>query len=747
MCASHYHYKDEYCTVAQVHIKNLSNTTTKQYIKKRLGQFNVLDVKLLPCFNGKSKYAYIHLPDSTTAQRVKEAVHNKMKIDGRLLWATVKGDYHVPYAVNLPKEPEEPIDVEIDTESDTQVVYAENDVEIDTRVVKVLIYDKKAPLNVTEVKQCFEKYGEIADVAIVHEDYPRSVDVRYTSDLSAHAARYASPHVIGKAMIIALPLTGECTLGDSVTTKEFPCDPLVFSCAKKYLSTAFDSDTQVEIIPGEKKFTVHFEQHCAKDSTVEQEIIEIIKKCESEIQNKVIEKCFHLLPLLADPTFKDKFSDEVVPFDIRISRGRESVTPEDLAKEYSDKKGDSVGTIAFQEYLRKSTSESHKAQYQWSWQDDDQKFHPYTEEINKRIEMAFGKKSNFIQEIGQFLYILNTVAMTQSNTTTGKSRPLQRKLISEEILVFTVKIRARRIHIINIVRKINKVIQELCIEAKIEVPETAMQSNSFHKAIREMRKDKLIQITMDQDKSTVISIHGKPIIVRTAEVELHKTILKLVAEKSFHVIVPSSWEPQSSKCELKTVSRGTPEWNSIHDQMVKPDFPARIIKIERVQNTWLWELYQLSKKRMLEKNDGEVNEKSLFHGTRTTAPKDIYDSEQGFDNRLASKGMWGEGIYFAEMAKYSDAYAHKLRGGHKQIFLAQVITGVAFKSSSSDNNIKAPPKKSDHYGFFSLIFRTHKSKFEGERYDSITATTQGTKIYVIYELGRVYPAYLITYST
>ena len=256
-------------------------------------------------------------------------------------------------------------------------------------------------------------------------------------------------------------------------------------------------------------------------------------------------------------------------------------------------------------------------------------------------------------------------------------------------------------------------------------------------------KKRLIKVTVGKDENATVSIQGKTTLATSAEGELHKEILKIVAEKSFQVTVPSTWEPQTSKCELKSVTSGTPEWNNIQDKMSQPDFRITIVKIERVQNTWLWELYQLSKKRMSEKNDGEVNEKALFHGTRKTLPKDIYESEQGFDSRLASKGLYGEGTYFAVPAKYSHAYAHTIENGCRQMFLAQVITGISCELRSRDGSLKAPPKKAEHVTVSTLW---HTSKFEGERYDSVTSTSNGSKIYVIYELGRVYPAYLITYS-
>jgi hypothetical protein len=36
--------------------------------------------------------------------------------------------------------------------------------------------------------------------------------------------------------------------------------------------------------------------------------------------------------------------------------------------------------------------------------------------------------------------------------------------------------------------------------------------------------------------------------------------------------------------------------------------------------------------------------------------------------------------------------------------------------------------------------------FEDERYDSVSGDTNGSEVFVIYEQGKTYPAYLITYS-
>ena len=64
----------------------------------------------------------------------------------------------------------------------------------------------------------------------------------------------------------------------------------------------------------------------------------------------------------------------------------------------------------------------------------------------------------------------------------------------------------------------------------------------------------------------------------------------------------------------------------------------------------------------------------LWHGTRTTEPKLIYEGNEGFDMKFSSEGLWGRGLYFAEKAYYSNGYAHN-KDGTKGIFLARVNLG------------------------------------------------------------------------
>lgn len=104
---------------------------------------------------------------------------------------------------------------------------------------------------------------------------------------------------------------------------------------------------------------------------------------------------------------------------------------------------------------------------------------------------------------------------------------------------------------------------------------------------------------------------------------------------------------------------GTVEWNQVEQDVMVTGFARRILHIERIQNRWLWSAHEQLRQRLLKKNEGVLNEKTLFHGTSNTPPNKTCDSEQGFDSRLSRPGFLGVGSYFATKARYSDHFAFK----------------------------------------------------------------------------------------
>jgi hypothetical protein len=200
---------------------------------------------------------------------------------------------------------------------------------------------------------------------------------------------------------------------------------------------------------------------------------------------------------------------------------------------------------------------------------------------------------------------------------------------------------------------------------------------------------------------------------------------------------PPHWKPQSEEVLLDAVKRGSDEWNKQVTKIQKTLPGATIVKLERIQNTWLWERYSFAKKRMLKTNKGLVNEKHLFHGTRDTPPEKVFRSEKGVDFRFSREGLWGTGSYFAVNAAYSDSYAYSTPGGGKQMFICKVLTGDSYEAgTNTDRSLRQPPLKP----------ATSQGSFEEQRYDSVKGYTNGSYVYVVYDHEKVYPAYLVTYT-
>ncbi|XP_048590124.1 mucin-5AC [Nematostella vectensis] len=199
---------------------------------------------------------------------------------------------------------------------------------------------------------------------------------------------------------------------------------------------------------------------------------------------------------------------------------------------------------------------------------------------------------------------------------------------------------------------------------------------------------------------------------------------------------PDYWQAQGDKAELIIVRPGSAEFIHVESLLKKTLPAANVTNIERVQNKWLYRKYAVQRALILEKNGvSRVNEMELFHGTRKNDPKVIWSNEDGFDMRYSADGMWGRGAYFAVDAAYChQGYVYVKKRSNRQakcqVFLATVLTGDTI-NMGPNRKIRKPP----------LNLST------GMNYDSITGVTLNHRIYVLYQLEKAYPAYLITYIT
>ncbi|KAL7991775.1 hypothetical protein Chor_016031 [Crotalus horridus] len=151
--------------------------------------------------------------------------------------------------------------------------------------------------------------------------------------------------------------------------------------------------------------------------------------------------------------------------------------------------------------------------------------------------------------------------------------------------------------------------------------------------------------------------------------------------------------------------------------------------IERVQNPYLWQAYQVKKKQIDTQNGHGNNEKILFHGTPFSTVVPIYQT--GFNRSYAGKNAAsiGNGTYFAVISNYSaqEIYSPPDTNGRKYMYVARVLTG--------DYCIGRPGQ----------IIPPSKNNGGFDIYDSVTDNVNRPSMFVIFHDAQAYPEYLITF--
>ena len=172
------------------------------------------------------------------------------------------------------------------------------------------------------------------------------------------------------------------------------------------------------------------------------------------------------------------------------------------------------------------------------------------------------------------------------------------------------------------------------------------------------------------------------------------------------------------------------EWNIAVGRVHKSLPSAKVMKLERIQNQWLWGRYAFSMERLSEKNHCVVHEEWLFHGTGSTSPEDIFLWIWLWLQIVSSWLTVGCRCLFCsqcQLLKYAYPCAQNQT---KKLLLVRVLTGETFHCKP-DRSLKRPPMKP-------LALFQH--------YDSVCGHTNGSNIYIIYDHEKAYPAYLITYA-
>ena len=393
----------------------------------------------------------------------------------------------------------------------------------------------------------------------------------------------------------------------------------------------------------------------------------------------------------------------------------------------------------------------------WYYKDDTCSFEPYCSCDSDKIESMFQNHSlreNLI--IQSRSYKFDFVRMKQINCISGYERDIEREEVKVKdtstqysndsectlpITEYYINIRGLRSDLLDVKQRIVQKLNQLCVTKVVQLPATSTQElvqklNTIarNRQVCVKQSTSCPKLESTSNDCGYITIEGEEHLVHKCVTEVQEEIIKFQSLTAL-VQYPPEWEPCSNTTDVIELHHHSEERNRIEQKFNETVHEAKITSIKRIQNKWLWENYTQAKKRMHKKNSGAVNEMELWHGSRTTSAENIYDSEEGFDMRHSSVGMWGRANYFAVDASYSVKYAfHHHKDDTKELLLAKVLTGDSFECPP-DKLLCMPPEKANS-----------KVKLKQVRYDSVNGVTRNCRVYMTYSNDKAYPAYLIRFS-
>ncbi|KAJ7345856.1 hypothetical protein JRQ81_001806 [Phrynocephalus forsythii] len=231
-----------------------------------------------------------------------------------------------------------------------------------------------------------------------------------------------------------------------------------------------------------------------------------------------------------------------------------------------------------------------------------------------------------------------------------------------------------------------------------------------------------------------IQIHGRSYKVAIQKMQADgqgKTVpIKRIIKDEGTGELPPLWEDmKGTHVKVIGLQPTSQEYQQVEAAFQKRCPRHKIEKIERVQNPYLWRLYQVKKKELDKKNGHKNNEKLLFHGTPGSSLTEI--NHIGFNRSYAGKNAAaiGKGTYFAVNADYSaqNIYSTPDPNGRKYMYYARVLTG---DYCCGDHSLVTPPPKNT--GGFDL-------------YDSVADNVNHPSMFVIFFDNQAYPEYIITF--
>ena len=549
--------------------------------------------------------------------------------------------------------------------------------------------------------------------------------------------------------------TSTCTAGPS----EISCSPLVASILRNRCRSELErlqQEHQVSVTLKLSPACITISGKREKVANVEEQLRDLKEGMEKEIIGRDFNLPFHCVPLFEQDAAMQELrkieASHGVEFNVRRGTPWSSVVSigtfsDDVKQCFSRAKnggGDTIpscselGSYFSQSSATGSTGASVRSP-RWFFKDDGGIFVEYMAEQSTKLEGMFQAKLSRPLLINRNFYTFDFTTMTQRNVESGRSRAIERQVQAPDIKRMVIlRVTGLPSTLDSSIRELRESVKTATIEKECKLYDDS--SDSFKKRLLANVNKYFVTAQLAEGRLKLKGIPGyvERVYLAAEEEKISEREVQIhAAMRGGESEVPTHWRPQSEEVILDLVKQYSEEWRREVANVRKTLQGVTVVRLERIQNKWLWERYLFARKRMVVTNRSHVNERHLFHGTRKTEPEKVFRSEKGVDFRFSGEGLWGTGSYFAVNASYSDAYAYVTPGGinEKQMFICQVLTGDCYDAGTrTDQSLRQPPLKSS---------QGHEEK----RYDSVKGFTNGSYVYVVYDHEKVYPAYLVTYST
>ena len=742
-------------------INNLSTHATESELRDICGRFGIVSsVKV------NSGFTYINFLDNEDAQSAANHL-NGLDLAGSIMKAKL---HHQNTQTNYPPVYQHfPIPPPKSVPSHYSCIPSKQPIDVSfpsihsssSSTVKISIFGEG--LTTVDLVGYFSQFGTIKGTPAILRGSPNYAYINYHSAVEASNACQQKEVILNHTRVNVKP-SDKPALPEKNSLKVSDCDIVVNQLLARQCFVRVRKKLElvnVTILPlkeGGLQLTGDTDKVKIAQSVLDTEI-QLIK---SEI---VTERCkfhFSYVPQFVDPyTFQEIERKHSIEFTVvKNDTSEETLLPFSSMVAKKSEGSEPMKKTLFEDYCT-SLPSLHKPPT-WLFTNDNGTFSAMSNVDSISVESLYQQHKSRTNTVNYSLLLNNRQynfnLMQQTNILTDKVRNIKRFVPNVEHI--TVQCRGLPQFVSSSLQKLKEQLKQTTTTLAIDP--------SFQDVIINLAEQFCVEITAHESG---ITLKGCQSYLDKVKIFLKEKILDLQANSLSGVSlnpepIPSYWEQQTNDIELKDLSSQCSEWLQIKQEVRATLSNAHIIKIQRIQNRWLWEKYAFCKQRMMRKNgDKAVNEKRLFHGTRHTSPENIYRSEHGFDFRFGNAGMWGKGAYFASDANYSDSYASTIFNRNqasnassslygklassglsgiygnqacyasgifqeKQMFLAFVLTGHSVHLQSNHQLDKPPLKPGS----------------KEERYDSVNGAAGNTEIYIVYDHDKSYPAYLITYK-